>query len=126
MPEIEFSNPHLRKVRRVIEYELHGVAFVKGYEKTVGFTFECQSAKNWRLIFEDLYQAKDVYYFFRNLFKNCLDEDLGMQKSFSTLYTEWMITERHLQEVLDRIEKAMGSNWRDAFKTLITVYEKQK
>jgi hypothetical protein len=35
LPEIEFCNPHLRKVRRVIEYELHGIAFVKGYEKTV-------------------------------------------------------------------------------------------
>lgn len=123
MPKIEFGEPHLRGVKRVIKYELDGVAFVEGYEKTVGFTFECCSRKNWRLVMEDLYQAKDVYNFFRNLFKECSEKEYGVQKSL-TLYAEWDVVEGRMQELLDKIEKTMGSNWKNAFKTLISVYER--
>jgi hypothetical protein len=35
----EFGKPYLRGVKFVRKYELDGVAFVEGYDKTVGFTF---------------------------------------------------------------------------------------
>jgi len=64
LANIEFGEPYLRRVKRVAKYELDGVAFVEGYEKTVGFTFECHNVRFWKLEMEDLYQAKELYHFF--------------------------------------------------------------
>jgi len=123
--DIEFGEPQLRRVRRVIKYELDGVAFVKGYEKTIGFTFECSySGKNWRLKMEDLYQAKELYQFFNKLLENCLESNSGLSKFYSTLHAEWVISEGKIQEALNRIERVMGVAWKDAFKTLISVWER--
>jgi len=124
LSKIEFGKPYLRKVRRVIEYELDGLAFVEGYEKTVGFTFECgYSGRNWRLTMEDLYQSKEVYNFFNNLLKDYSEEELGIRKSIMGLYAEWNIVEGRVQDVLERIGETMGNEWKEAFKTIISVYE---
>lgn len=94
MSKIEFSEPHLRRVRRVIEYELDGVAFIEGYEKTVKITFECgYSPTNLRLTMEDLYQAKEVYNFFKTLFRDYSKKGGGMTKTILGLYAEWDIAE---------------------------------
>lgn len=123
MSDIQFGEPRLRRVRRVIEYELDGVAFVKESEKTVGFTFECGYI-TWRLKMEDLYQARDVWRFFDKLLEGCFESKSGLWKSFSTLHAEWILLEEKIQEVLNRIEKVMGVAWKDAFKTLISVWKK--
>ena len=100
MPDVEFGLPHLRRTGRVIKYELEGVAFIEGYEKTVGFTFECRG-RNWSLVIEDLYQSKDVYNFFNKLFKNCLEYNRGISKSMLGLSAEWRIAEDKIQEEFD-------------------------
>lgn len=122
MPKIEFGKPHLRTVKRVQKFELKGVAFVKGYEKAVGFTFECGYVNYCKMKIDTLYQANEVYKFFSTLFKNC-SEETGMQKSNSTLSVEWNIADGRLQEVLDRIETAMGTDWKESFKTIFFVYK---
>lgn len=123
MPKIEFSEPHLRKVKRVIEYELDGVAFIEGYEKTVGFTIECgYSPTNLRLKMEDLYQAKEVYNFFKNLLKNYSKESKGITKTLSRLYTEWYIDKEKLRDMLDKVSEIMGDKWKGAFTTIVSVY----
>ena len=124
MSKIEFGKPHLRRVRRVQKFELDAVAFVEGYEKTVRFSFECRYLRNCVLKMEDLYQAKEVYSFFNNLLKDYSEKESGMRKSYSTIWVEWNIAEGRVQEVLDRIEEAMGTDWKEAFKTILSVYEK--
>ena len=79
---------------------------------------------NLSLKIEDVHQAKDVYDFFGNLFRDHTDEESGMSKSLSRLYGDWDIAKAKIEEVLLRIEKAMGSDWKDAFRTIISVYEK--
>ena len=113
----------MRRVKRVQEYELHGVAFVEGYEKPVGFAFECRSRGKCELTMEDLYQANEIYKLFRKLFDDYSKERLGLQKSLSALVAEWNIAEGQIQGILDRIEKAMGTDWKEAFKTVIYVYK---
>lgn len=113
MSEIEFSKPHLQRVKRVQKYELDGVAFVKGYEKPVRLTFECRGTNNFSLEMEALYQAKEVSKFISKLLKNCA-KDLGMRDSFPALYAEWEIEEGLMKEALDRIEKAIGNDWKEA------------
>ena len=113
----------MRRVKRVQEYELHGVAFVEGYEKSVGFAFECPSRGKCELTMEDLYQANEVYKLFRKLFDDYSKERLGLQKSLSALVAEWNIAEGQMRGILDRIEKAMGTDWKEAFKTIIYVHK---
>jgi hypothetical protein len=108
----------------VREYESDDVAFVEGYDKTVGFTFHSGYLGNLSLKIENVHQAKDVYDFFGNLFRDHTDEESGMSKSLSRLYGDWDIAKAKIEEVLLRIEKAMGSDWKDAFRTIISVYEK--
>jgi DUF917 family protein len=66
---IEFGKPYLQAVRLVRKYELEGVAFVEDYDKTVSFTFHSAHLGNLNLMIENLYQAREVYHFFRNLSK---------------------------------------------------------
>jgi len=123
MPKIEFSEPHLRRVRRVIQYELEGVAFIEGCEKTVRFVLECgYSATNLRLTMEDMYQAKELYNFFKNLLRDYLKETKGMTKTLSGLYTEWEIAEEKLQDMLDNVGEAMGNKWKESLRTIISVF----
>lgn len=105
LSKIEFSEPRLRRVRRVIEYELDGVAFIEGYEKTVKITFECHSPTNLRLTMEDLYQAKEVYNFFKTLFRDYSKKSGGMTKTILGLYVEWNMAEEKLQGMLDKFVK---------------------
>lgn len=124
LPKIEFSEPHIRKVKRVIEYELDGVAFIEADQKTVRFTFECgYSPTNVRLTMEDLYQAKELYNFFKNLFKDYSKESKGMTKTLRGLYTEWEIAEEKLQDMLDKIGEIMSDKWEEAFRTIVSVYK---
>jgi hypothetical protein len=124
LPKIEFGEPHLRKVKRVIEYELDGVAFIEGYEKTMGFTFECgYSPTNIRLTMDDLYQAKELYNFFKNFFNDYSKKSEGMTKTFSSLRTEWDIEEAKLQDMLDKVSEIMGDKWKNAFRTIVSVYK---
>jgi hypothetical protein len=55
---------------------------------------------------EDLYQANEVYKFFRNLLDDYSEERRGMQKSLSVPVAEWNIAEGASAGVLDRIEKS--------------------
>jgi hypothetical protein len=123
MPKVDLGKPYLRTVRLVRKYELAGVAFVEGYEKTVSFTFHSGSPEKLSLQMEDLYQAKYVYDYFRSLFKNCADEESGMQKSLG-LFVEWTVTKAKQETTLSKIENAIGADWRDAFRTILSVYEK--
>lgn len=125
LSKVEFGKPHLQGVRRVQKYELHGVAFVKGYEKTVGFTFASHYWRNCILKMDDLYQSKEVYKFFSNLLEGYSERESGLRKhSFDSLCSEWTLTEGKVQEVLSRIEKAIGTDWKKAFKTILFVHEK--
>ncbi len=38
MAKITFGEPNLITVRRVIQYEIRGVAFIEGYDRSVAFT----------------------------------------------------------------------------------------
>jgi len=82
------------------------------------------SGRNWKLEMEDLYHARELYQYFNNLFKNCLESNSGLSKFYSTLHVEWVISEEKVQEVLERIEHGMGVTWKESFKTLISVWEK--
>lgn len=121
MSEIEFGTPLLRNVKRAQKYELKGVAFIQGCEP-VGFTFECRHHGNCTLTMDALFQANQVYKFFRKLLTNYANE-LGLQKFGSDLYAEWNIADGQMLGVLDEIEKAMGGSWKTAFKTMFYVYE---
>ena len=122
MPKIEFSAPHLRKVRRVIEYEVDGIAFIEGYEKTVGFTFEFgYSPNNLRLEIEDLYQAKELYFFFKQLFKGLVKKTQAF-KSMGRLLVEWEFAEGKLEEMLQRVKEAMGKEWEEALRKMMSVF----
>jgi len=118
LAKIEFGEPNNSGLK------LYGVAFVEGYEKPVGFHIELRAMGFWKLEMEDLYQAKEVYSFFRNLLKNCLRTNLGLSKSFTHLITEIQIAEGKTEEVLDRIEEAMGIEWKDSLKETLTYLKK--
>ena len=122
--EVEFGDPRLRKVSLVKKYELDGVAFVKDYEKTVGFTFYSQSTGSLSLTMEDLFQAKKAYDFFKELFKEFLDGQPYMSKSFSNLNVEWNLKKENKEDMLKKIEQAMGVDWRNSFNTIFSVHEK--
>ena len=123
MPKVEFGKPYLRTVRLVRKHELIGVAFVEGYEKTVSFTFYSGHSENLSLEMEDLYQAKYVYDYLRSLFRNCADDESGMRKSLG-LFVEWTVKKAKQEAVLSKIENTMGTDWRDGFRTILSVYEK--
>ena len=124
MSKIQFGKPYLQIVRRVQKYELHGVAFVEGFEKTVGLTFECHYRRNCMLTTDDLYQAKEVYRFFSDLLKGYSEKKSGLRKGYLGLFMDWTIVEGKVDEALDIIEKAMGSDWKQAFQTILSVHEK--
>jgi hypothetical protein len=56
--EVEFGDPDLREVRLAIKCELDGVAFIKGHENTVKFTFYSQVTGSLSLTMKDLVQAQ--------------------------------------------------------------------
>lgn len=115
MAKIEFGDPSLRVVRRVCKYELRGVAFVEGYDKTVGFSFEFHVGR-LSLRIEDVYPAKEVYYFFKKLFDQYSSKTEGLTKG---LYTSWNMKEEMLKETVNEIEKVLGSKWKEAFKKMM-------
>jgi len=96
------------------------VAFVEDYEKSVSFTFE-YPANSLRLKMEDLYQAKELYHFFNDLFKDYSLKHSGLGKSLGTLYSEWEIDEKRLQELIKKISELMGELWAKAFHTITSV-----
>jgi hypothetical protein len=122
LPKIEFGYPRLYSVKRKRKWMLEGVAFVEGFDKAVGFVFHSGHSGNLSLELEDLYQAKDVYNFFKGFLIDISFES-GLSKSFSKLYSEWNGVDDR-EEILQRIEKAMGSNWSNAFLTILSVYDK--
>lgn len=115
MTKIEFGDPSLRVVRRVCKYELRGIAFVEGYDKTVGFSFEFHVGR-LSLRMEDVYPAKEVYYFFMKLLNQYSSETEGLTKG---LYTSWNMKEEMLKETVDEIEKVLGNKWKEAFKRMM-------
>ena len=116
MTKIGFGDPSLRVVRRVCRYELRGVAFVEGYEKTVGFSFEFHVGR-LSLRLDDVYPAKDVYFFFKKVFDQYSTETEGLTKG---LYTSWNMKEGMLKDTIDEIEKVLGIKWKEAFKKMMT------
>jgi hypothetical protein len=124
LSKIDFGKPYLQRVKLVRAYELNGVVFVEGYDKPVGFTFHSAYSGNVTLIIENVYQARDVYYFFRKLFKDCTNQESGLSKSVLGLSVNWDMVKAKKDEALLKIEKAMGSDWKDAFGTILSVYEK--
>lgn len=124
MYTIDFGDPCLRKVRLARKCELDGVAFVKDFEKTVGFTFYSPFTSSLRMTIDDLFQAKKVYDFFNNLFKNFLDNQPNMSKSLLNLNVEWKLKTENKEDLLKKIEQSMGVNWKNAFDTVFSVHEK--
>ena len=122
--EIEFGDPCLRKVRLARKYELNGLAFVKDFEKTVGFTFYSQITSSLSMTIDDLFQAKKVYDFFKNLFQDFIDNQPRMSKSLLNLNVEWKLKKENKEDLLKKIEQAMGVNWKNAFDTIFSAHEK--
>jgi len=125
LSKIDFGKPYLQRVKLVRKYELKGVAFVEGYDKTVSFIFYSAHSGNLSLAIEDLYQAKYIYDFFRKLFKEYANEETGMIKTGLWLSVEWNITKANQKVALLKIEKTMGSDWKIALRTIMSVYEKR-
>jgi hypothetical protein len=117
--KIKFGAPCLREVRLVRKYELEGVAFVEGYEKAVSFTFHSGHSGNLSLRIEDVCQAKEVYDFFRELLGKA-----GMNKSIGWLFVEWNVSGKNREAILLNIEKSMSTEWKNAFRTILSVYDK--
>lgn len=117
MTKIHFGDPSLRTVRRVCRYELHGVAFVEEYDKTVWFSFEFHVGM-LSLRMEDAYPAKEVYYFFKKLFDRYSSETEGLTKGLG-LYTSWNMKEEMLKETVNEIEKVLGNKWKEVFKKMM-------
>jgi len=117
-----FGEPYLRKVKLVRKYELEGVAFVKDGEepeKSVGFTFHSSCSENLSVKIEDADKAHDVYDFFGRLFGWS-----GMNKTMGWLFVEWNILDGNREAVLMNIEKNMDAKWKEAFRTIFSVYDK--
>lgn len=126
LSEVEFGDPHLHQVRLARKYELNGVAFVKNYEKTVGFTFYSQSVGSLSLTMEDLIQAKKVYDFFKELFKECLAAQPSMCKAGSNLNVEWSLKTENKEALLKKIEQVMGIEWRKDFDIILYVHKNEE
>ncbi len=118
MVNIQFGDPNLRPVKRVVKYELHGVAFIEGHEEPVGFVFEYY-AKTMSLKMEALYQAKELCKFFNDLFKDYALKHSGVSKSYSTLLSDWQIDESKLKELIKRVSEVTDETWSKAFNTMI-------
>lgn len=118
MAKITFGEPSFVSVKRVVEFELHGVAFIEGYEKSVGFQIE-SLGEYTRFMIEDMgVPSKEVYDFFNAILKPRCESHEGLRKSLGTLYTEWRMPKDHLQEMISRLGKAMGSEWQEALRKI--------
>jgi hypothetical protein len=124
LTKIEFGKPNFR------DGEIDGVAFVEGYEKTVGFTLSvgsgASSLGNLRLSIDDLYQAIYVYKFFVKLSENYIGgksyNNSGSMRKFSTgLFIQWDLAETKIDDVLLNVKKAMGLDWKNALGALFSV-----
>ena len=122
MVKIEFGAPFLMGARRYIEYELRGIAFIEGYEKPIGFNFECHP-RFLRLSMKEYYHAKHLYKFFRELFENVATHE-GLWGERGELHAEWSYSDEKINEILDRIERAMGLEWKEAFRKIFSVHYK--
>lgn len=109
---VSFSEPQLKKVKRVIEYELKGVAFIDTNGKgTVGFTFESDYGMGFRLIMEGSYYGKFLYDYFRAILDKYAVERSGLTKPFGELYATWRVPKDRLTQALDELSKSMGKEW---------------
>lgn len=70
---------------------------------------------------QELYQAKELYAFFNNLFKDLVNRASGLSKSIG-LYSEWEFEEEKLETMLERIGEVMGKEWKEALKTMMSVF----
>jgi len=121
--EIKFGDPNLHEVRLARKYELDGVAFIKGIEKPVGFTFYSQYVGNLNLKMEALEQAMKLYCFFKELFEEPL-APMKKDSLLSSLNVEWRLKIENKEAVLQKIEKSMGVEWRKAFDNMFSAQEK--
>ena len=126
MSDVEFGDPHVHQVRLARKCELDGVAFVKNYEKTVGFTFYSQSVGSLSLTMEDLIQAKKVSDFFKDLFKESSATQPTMCKAGSELHAEWILKTENKEALLKKIEQVMGIEWRKDFDIILSVHKKEE
>lgn len=110
----------------VRKYELNGVAFVRDYEKTVGFTFYSQKTGSLSLTMDDLVQAKKAYDFFKELFKESLAGPPSMSKGLSDLNVEWNLKTENREALLKKIEQTMGFEWRKAFDIIFSAHGKKE
>jgi hypothetical protein len=121
MCKIKFGDPNLHSVRLSRKYELDGIAFIKGFEKPIGFTFYSPSRGNLDLTMEALEQAENLYIFFKQRFKVPF---APMRKdSSSRLNVELELKTEDKEEVLQEIEKNMSVEWRKVFNTILSVHE---
>lgn len=119
MHKIDFGKPYLRIVHLVRKYELDGVAFVEGFDKTVGFTFYSQTSSNLNLELADQYQSRYVYLFFVELFKEYAKTESGLSRY---MHVDWELTgEKEI--ILTKIEEKMNSDWKKAFATLFSAHK---
>jgi hypothetical protein len=125
LPKIEFRKPNLRTVRLARRYEIEGVVFVEGYEKAVGFTFHSDCFGNLSLEMKSIYQAKFVYDFFRSLFNDYKKEESGLKNGY-LLTVDWSMAMEKKEALLSIIEKSMDAYWKEAFKTVLSVYDDER
>lgn len=117
--KIEFGDPSLRRVKRVSQYELDGVAFIEGFTP-INFTFWYTGAGDLRLRMDALEQSMKLYGFFKKLFGVSL---APMQGGLGSLHVELKFEVKKKEALLQRIEKDMGVEWRKAFDRILSVYE---
>jgi len=116
---ITFGEPSFVSVKRVIEFELHGVAFIEGYERSVGFEIE-SLGEEARLGIEDMgIASKEMYDFFNATLKPLCKSHEGLRKSLGTLCTGWSIPKDHLEEMISKLGEAMGSGWQEALRKIM-------
>jgi hypothetical protein len=75
---------------------------------------------------EDLIQAKKVYDFFKELFKESLAGQPSMSKGFSDLNVEWSLKTENREALLKKIGQTMGIEWRKTFDTIFSAHEKKE
>jgi hypothetical protein len=122
---IIFSEPELREVnKRVIKYELRGVAFVDADAEGKGvvrFTFESDYGRGFRLIMDSSYYGKFLYDYFRQRL-----DAYAIRRVPHYHYAAWRVPEEKLKTVIGELSKSMthGKEWGEGFRTILHVYYK--
>jgi len=131
MMKVIIDKPLLKKVKRVIEYIIESYAEVEGFDKAIGLTIESNYGRGVRLLLDNYVRAKDVYRYFESIFDSHAKEKTELQLvpsgSFAEnkqFLAEWSFIPSDMPKILNDIEKTMGTEWKEAFYKIWSVYHK--